>query len=356
MIESSTIVTNSAQNGGGVHGDGWGSIVNSIIMFNAAPAGPNINGLASCTYSCSVPEPSGPGNISADPAFITIGADNFRLQFSSACLNAGANQPWMTGATDLAGNPRISCGKVDMGAYEMLYGSGVPAVGITSAMISIAYHLPTGPIAGTNNLNIVGTVWWSNNNSNTTGPVTPDPLDPTAWTADIPLVHGNNLIVVNGSNCFGVGAQDDIILHRETYHEAMPQISPDTLIFPYGGSMLNVDHPTNITWNPAGIFDLVDGTNLTINCISIHRSNDLAEVSVPATNMHNGTGWCPWQPPQELISGPTTYVVRFAVIDSSSLSNSWVFYDHAFTVVPEPVTTWVVLLVYIVGGRKLNRC
>jgi hypothetical protein len=118
--------------------------------------------------------------------------------------------------------------------------------------------------------------------------------------------------------------------------------------------MLNVDHPTNIIWNPAGITDLVDGTNLTISCISIHRSNDLAEVSVPATNMPNGNGWCPWQPPQELISGPTTYVVRFEVIDSSSLSNNWIFYDHAFNVVPEPLAVWILLLVLAVYRRKLS--
>jgi hypothetical protein len=190
---------------------------------------------------------------------------------------------------------------------------------------------------------------------NLAGPVTPDPVDPTAWTADVPLMHGNNLVGVYGSNCFGVAAQDELMIHRETYQEGIPKINSDTLIFPYGGSMLNADHPTNITWNPAGITDLVDGTNLTISCISIHRSNDLAEVSVPATNLPSGTGWCPWQPTPELISGPTTYVVRFEVIDSSSLSNSWVFFDHAFIVVPEPASILMLLLVVSVCGTIKHR-
>jgi hypothetical protein len=42
---------------------------------------------------------------------------NLRLQPNSPCINAGDNS-YVTNATDLDGNPRISGGIVDIGAYE----------------------------------------------------------------------------------------------------------------------------------------------------------------------------------------------------------------------------------------------
>jgi len=38
----------------------------------------------------------------------------------SPCIDTGAIMPWMTGATDLDGNPRIHDGQVDMGCYEFV--------------------------------------------------------------------------------------------------------------------------------------------------------------------------------------------------------------------------------------------
>ena len=45
-------------------------------------------------------------------------AGDYRLLPSSPCIDKGINQDWMLDATDLAGNPRILNGTVDMGAYE----------------------------------------------------------------------------------------------------------------------------------------------------------------------------------------------------------------------------------------------
>lgn len=62
----------------------------------------------------------GEGNIDADPLFDTTGIYPFALLSGSPCINsgkpdtAGLNLP----LTDLAGNPRIWGGRVDMGAYE----------------------------------------------------------------------------------------------------------------------------------------------------------------------------------------------------------------------------------------------
>ena len=46
---------------------------------------------------------------------------DYRLRSDSVCINAGLNQDWMIGATDLAGHPRIAFIRgenVDIGAYE----------------------------------------------------------------------------------------------------------------------------------------------------------------------------------------------------------------------------------------------
>jgi hypothetical protein len=61
------------------------------------------------------------GNITNDPSLVDAGADNYRLQNNSPCINAGINQTWMTNAVDLEGKTRIRYGTVDMGCYEYPY-------------------------------------------------------------------------------------------------------------------------------------------------------------------------------------------------------------------------------------------
>ena len=56
-------------------------------------------------------------NISGDPLFVDAANGNFRLRPTSPCRDAG-NNAYVQSVTDLAGNPRISNGTVDMGAYE----------------------------------------------------------------------------------------------------------------------------------------------------------------------------------------------------------------------------------------------
>jgi predicted outer membrane repeat protein len=342
-VENSTITANSADSGGGILGDGWGSVVNSIITYNSASRGSNIHGSVSCTYSCSAPKQSGSGNIIGDPGFMHSGMHDYRLKYGSICFNAGTNLPGLSSEKDVAGGNRIICGTVDMGAYEMVYGVGVPAVAITSIPGVIVYHISDCTMAGTNNTQVLGTIWWSNITSGVTGETTPELTAGPGWSADIPLMHGDNLVGVFGSNYAGQVAFDYVTIHRETYEEAIPRIETNALIFPFAGSMLSASAHTNIIWDPVKIYDEIDGTNLTVNVISVLRSNDLSEAAIAATNIANGNGAYTWLVPPELIGGVTGYVLRFEVIDSSSLTNSRVFSGNGFIVVPESFAGIVVL-------------
>jgi hypothetical protein len=110
-----TVVDNVAtNNGGGVDDDVSGTINNSIVYYNNAPAGSNWYS-AIFSFSCSMPATS--GVITNEPAFVNLAAGDFHLQSNSPCINAGKNA-YVTWATDLDGNPRIVGGTVDIGAYE----------------------------------------------------------------------------------------------------------------------------------------------------------------------------------------------------------------------------------------------
>ena len=101
------------------------AVTNSIIYFNIADgSGDNWNDTLNQRYAyCdTTPEPSGEGNITADPDFVDTNSANYHINFNSPCRNAGTNQPWMflPNATDLDGNPRVRGGNVDIGAYETI--------------------------------------------------------------------------------------------------------------------------------------------------------------------------------------------------------------------------------------------
>ncbi|MDD4061768.1 MAG: PKD domain-containing protein [Kiritimatiellae bacterium] len=71
------------------------------------------------SHSCSGDLVTGVnGNTTLDPGFRDPGAGDYTIGSSSPCANTGANQPWMEGARDLAGDPRVFARIVDMGAYE----------------------------------------------------------------------------------------------------------------------------------------------------------------------------------------------------------------------------------------------
>ena len=117
QILSCTIVTNL---GFGINRTGGSvSATNSIAWNN----GTDVVGSVSLAYSdIGVADTNVITNacISADPLFVFVATNDYRLQRQSPCINSGTNQMWMTNSLDLAGAPRIQNKIVDMGAYETL--------------------------------------------------------------------------------------------------------------------------------------------------------------------------------------------------------------------------------------------
>jgi hypothetical protein len=144
-VESCTIVGNTANTaGGGALVQNGGTMLNGIIYYNDVEGNPG-DMWGPLTNSCYGVgnDISGTGNITNAPLFVDAGVGfgtihmpgDYRLTAESPAINAGLNQGWMSGATDLAGNPRINGSHVDMGAYEWI-GSGKQSQTITFGPIA----------------------------------------------------------------------------------------------------------------------------------------------------------------------------------------------------------------------------
>ena len=88
-----------------------------------------MQGGSAAVYSCGPDVSAGNGNIvTNDAGFLAPGSGSpglgyvigdYHLRKDSACVNRGTNLSWMAGAADLDGRPRITSGRVEMGAYEL---------------------------------------------------------------------------------------------------------------------------------------------------------------------------------------------------------------------------------------------
>ncbi len=151
-INSSPTLTNVTFSGNMANNNGGGmlnqdssnpTLRNVIIWGNTAPNNPgmsnegstptithsNVQGCGGSSAWQTACGTNGGGNIDANPLFVDPGAGNLRLQASSPAINRGNNAFVPSGVTtDLAGQPRIVGGTVDMGAYE--YQGSVYAVSL----------------------------------------------------------------------------------------------------------------------------------------------------------------------------------------------------------------------------------
>jgi hypothetical protein len=129
-----TIAFNS---GGTVGGIRIGILKNCLVYSNTGSVAPNYQNVTP-NFCCTTPLPTnGTGNITNIPLFVNPAGGDFHLQSNSPCINAGYN-PYVSTTNDLDGNPRISGGTVDIGAYEFQN----PASIISYAWLQ-QYGLPT---------------------------------------------------------------------------------------------------------------------------------------------------------------------------------------------------------------------
>jgi hypothetical protein len=131
---------------------------------------------------CVSPGVPFPGNNwHGDPLFVdTNTLSNLRLQPNSPCINAG-NNSYVTNATDLDGNPRISGGTVDIGAYEYQW----PQLTLTPSDTNIVLSWPT------NNLGYDYTGFTVQSTTNLISPLVWDTSSPA------PVVIGSQNVVTN---------------------------------------------------------------------------------------------------------------------------------------------------------------
>lgn len=118
-IYNCTFVNNSAaQSGGGFFSEaGYPANVANCIFSKNTPAD-FVGDNSLIHYTCSTQLVLGiNGNTTSAPLFVDTANGSFQLQSNSPCINAG-NNAYAPAGTDLAGNPRIIGGTVDMGAYE----------------------------------------------------------------------------------------------------------------------------------------------------------------------------------------------------------------------------------------------
>ena len=126
---SGNYVTGEEGEGGGIANNSLLTLTNTIVSLNYASIDSNIHNYPE---DASVPAYSGSNDlVDTDPGFVAApifesgklsNADTLDLSLAkgSAAINAGTNDAVQTD-TDIAGNPRIAGGTVDIGAYESSY-------------------------------------------------------------------------------------------------------------------------------------------------------------------------------------------------------------------------------------------
>jgi hypothetical protein len=174
-ISNCTFTGNTAQTGGAIINNSTVTLCNNIIWNNNNNGAKDITTNNNCTainnlIGNSNINLSGNGNIiGVNPLF--VGSGNYSLQETSPAIDNGNNAYLPTGiTTDLAGNPRISNGIVDMGAYEFQNNSFIPITNITGIPTTATATLPlalTGTAVPNNATNQA--ITWTVQSAGTTG-------------------------------------------------------------------------------------------------------------------------------------------------------------------------------------------
>jgi hypothetical protein len=227
-------------------------------------------------------------------------------------------------------------------------GTGTPFVDITNSYPqTLSYETTSIALAGTNNMQVAGGMWWTNITSGSSGGVTRSPGTLTWSCSASYCAHGTNTILVRGTNLWHSYASTTAYVYRLTYADAVPHIETNALVFPCAGAMLWEMDMTNITWDVSLITDRQDGTNLVISDISLYDAITTSHVHSITGDFSSLQQQVVWQLPPDTTGGVTNYFLRFEVVDSSSLTNSRIFIDNPFTIVPEPI--FIGLFIFIIS-------
>ena len=110
-----TLVDGYAMAAGGLYNENSATIAaTSSILWNDGTEITNTGGSVTVTYSAVEGGWPGTGNTTANPML----AADLRPQPGSPCIDTGDPSYLPPPDVDLAGGPRVLCGRVDMGAYE----------------------------------------------------------------------------------------------------------------------------------------------------------------------------------------------------------------------------------------------
>ena len=125
VVENCTVVKNdnlTRTSTSGLYASGKTVVRNTIVRYNRNTAGEaNVYRDSTATFDrvCTTDEAGETGVIAAAPVFADAEGGDWRLTYCS-CVDAGADMPWMAGATDLDGAARIAGEHVDIGCYEFV--------------------------------------------------------------------------------------------------------------------------------------------------------------------------------------------------------------------------------------------
>jgi len=355
---------NYDKSGGGLNARDGGEVTNCIITCNSAEkyGGGTYGGwLNNCTISGNAVADDGGG---ASDGMI----NNCTISGNSATNSGGGSLGGTLNNCTISGNSAIFGGGTAYGTINNCKISGNSAVGGGGGTVHSTINNCT--ISG-NSADVIagGTAYGTINNCiiwNNSAPQSNNFLESTInYSCSSPLPGGvgnisNNPQFVSVSNfhlqkispCINAGTNalaampvdldgNPRILNRTVdmgcyEYVRPPQIATNALIFPSANSELIEEDLTNIIWHVDKITDDIDSSNLIISKISVHLAETSNEVASVTNDISNLLGKIPWLVPENLVGGDTNYVLKFEVVDSSSLTNSRIFWDNKFTIVPEP--------------------
>ncbi|MEI7901742.1 MAG: DUF2341 domain-containing protein, partial [bacterium] len=192
--------TSGTFTGDGTYGNPFIIDNGHVGTFNLAISGANVTQLS------IIEEADGSGRFSTAnvPASINNGSSGtFNINFNSS----GA--PSICQAAYMIVSPGELTPITFWVAFGLPYSSIPPKVAITnySGTVALPASITSIQVAGTNNVNTVGSLWWTNRLNGAHGTV---PASATGWDFTSDVVAGDNVVVVKGTNVEGIVSSDTV--------------------------------------------------------------------------------------------------------------------------------------------------